>query len=326
MAVLIQKHVGTGSNYRMIPLLVTIRSMHIQTIILLCLMRSIVVPCYNTAFMIPPGMTSESKIITSASSNTSTSTSVKAKTKKEDDNKAMAFLKKIGKVGGTKIDFTNAIGVDEGSDGKASSAAGKCDHDVAIKKARQAYKSCIESGTIDDLSETFPITSSGTRWAGVTDKVMGGVSSGTLVREKVDNRWSNVLTANVRLENDGGFVQMVTDLSLDHSVTSTVDASQYAGVELDVFYTGDADKENFNVHLKDSNCLRQFSSYRATFEIPYRETWITVKLPWAAFDGFGWGAVENLLDYSNLRRIGLVAIGKKMDVTLALSSIRFFQN
>jgi len=247
-------------------------------------------------------------------------------TKTKRDNKAMSFLKKIGKVGGTKIDFTNAIGVDEGSGGaKISSSAGKWDHDIAVKKAIHAYRSCVDSGTIDDLSETFPITSSGTQWAGVTDEVMGGSSSGSLVREESHGRTSNVLTANVRLENDGGFVQMVTDLALDHSVSNTVDASQYDGVEFDVYYVGDADRETFNVHLKDSNCVRQFSSYRATFELPQGQ-WTTVRLHWARFEGFGWGAVENLLDRSALRRIGLVAIGKKMDASLALSSIRFMQD
>jgi hypothetical protein len=171
-----------------------------------------------------------------------------ATTETKGDNKAMAFLKKIGKVGGSKVDFTNAVGVDEGSGGaKISSNRGKWDHDRAMKKAKHAYRSCVDSGTIDDLSETFPITSSGTQWAGVTDGVMGGSSSGVLVREECKGRMSNVLKANVRLENDGGFVQMVTDLALDPSVSNTVDASKYDGIEFDIYYEGDSDKESFNV-------------------------------------------------------------------------------
>jgi hypothetical protein len=75
--------------------------------------------------------------------------------------------------------------------------------------------------------------------------------------------------------------------------------------------------------LKNANCLRQFSSYRATFELPEGQ-WTTIRLPWDSFCGHGCGAVENALDVSSLRRIGVVAIGKGMDVTLALSSIRFF--
>lgn len=242
------------------------------------------------------------------------------------DNKAMAFLRKIGKVGGTKVDFANAVGVDEGSGGaKIASKAGKWDHDMAIKKAMHAYRSCVDSGTIDDLSETFPFTSCGTQWAGVTDGIMGGSSSGSLVREEFQGRISNVLRANVKLEKDQGFVQMVTDLALDHSVSNTVDATKYDGIEFDIYYVGDNSREFFNLHLKDSNCVRQFSSYRAKFELPEGE-WTTVRLPWSKFEGFGWGAVENLLDHSALRRIGLVAIGKEMDVSLALSSIRFMQD
>lgn len=41
----------------------------------------------------------------------------------EDDNKAMAFLRKKGKVGGV-ADFTNAMGVDEGPAGKTSGSGG----------------------------------------------------------------------------------------------------------------------------------------------------------------------------------------------------------
>ena len=78
------------------------------------------------------------------------------------------------------------------------------------------------------------------------------------------------------------------------------------------------------VSLKDSNCLhKKSSSYRATFELP-SDKWTTVKLPWTIFNGFGPGTEGNIVDQSNLRRIGLVAYGRKMDVTLALSSIRLF--
>ena len=165
-----------------------------------------------------------------------------------NDNKAMAFLKKIGKVGGAKVDFANAIGVDEGSGGaKISSNTEKWNHEIAIRKARHAYSSCVDSGTIDDLSETFPMTCSGTQWRGVTDEIMGGSSSGSLVREEFQGRMSNVLTANVRLENDGGFVEMVTDLALDHSVSNSVNASTYNGVEFDIFYQGDVERESFSV-------------------------------------------------------------------------------
>jgi hypothetical protein len=163
------------------------------------------------------------------------------------DNKAMTFLRKMGKVGGEKIDFTNAIGVDEGSGGKKTGS--KWGRSGAIRKAKSAYQSCVVSGMIDDLSEAFPITSSGTQWAGVTDRVMGGTSSGTLVREEdFEGRLSNVLRAKVRLDNsEWGFVQMATDLAVYCSASSTVNASDFVGIELDLFYKGESEKESFNV-------------------------------------------------------------------------------
>jgi hypothetical protein len=147
------------------------------------------------------------------------------------DNKAMAFLRKIGKVGKVSgVDFVNSIGVDEGPVGK-SQGGGTV---PSVRKAKSAYRPCVVSGVIDDMSESFPVTSSGTLWSGFTDRVMGGVSFGSLTREEFDGRQANVLRGHVSLANNGGFVQMATDLALDPTVSATVDASEYDGIELDI--------------------------------------------------------------------------------------------
>lgn len=156
------------------------------------------------------------------------------------DNQAMAFLRRKGLVGGSK-DFTNAIGIDEGPAGK-NGPAGK-----AVRKASHSYKSCVESGVIDDFSEAFPLTSSGTEWSGFSDRVMGGVSVGSLLREAIDGRQCNVLRGQVSLANNGGFIQMANDLTNDPSKSKLVDASQYDGIELDVLCKGDTQTETFNV-------------------------------------------------------------------------------
>jgi hypothetical protein len=91
-----------------------------------------------------------------------------------EENKAMSFLRKVGKVGGVaNVDFTNAMGVDEGPAGKMSGPGVK-----PVRKAKSAYQAVTVNGVVDDLSEPFPVTSSGTQWAGFTDQVMGGRSSG----------------------------------------------------------------------------------------------------------------------------------------------------
>jgi hypothetical protein len=50
-------------------------------------------------------------------------------------------------------------------------------------------------------------------------------SKGSVTREVVDGKLANVLRGSVSLENNGGFVQMATDLALDPSVSRTVDMS-----------------------------------------------------------------------------------------------------
>ena len=233
------------------------------------------------------------------------------------DNKAMAFLRKIGRVGGNK-DFVNAVGSDEGPAGKASGPS-------LMTKAPAAFQSCVDSGTIDDMSENFPYTSCGTTWRGFTDQVMGGVSYGRLEREQdVEGRTANVLHGKVSLYNNGGFVQMATDLSLDPFVGS-VDASDYDGIELDVLCQGKDDTGSFNVHLRNPACARQNSSYRATFQIESGKGWKTVRLPWKDFKGFGPGPESTPFDVTELRRVGIVAIGRKIeDLNLALGGLRFY--
>ena len=68
-----------------------------------------------------------------------------------------------------------------------------------LEKTSNAYKSCIESGVIDDMSESFPLSSSGTEWSGFTDQVMGGVSKGMLTREAVEGRTANVMKGKVHV-------------------------------------------------------------------------------------------------------------------------------
>jgi hypothetical protein len=155
----------------------------------------------------------------------------------------MDFLKKVGKVGGAaNKDFRFAIGIDEGPSTKATQDPTK------VRKSKDAFRPCTESGVIDNMTEDFPVTSSGTQWNGFTDQVMGGCSMGTLTREKFEGKWANILRGKVSLENNGGFIQMATDIAVYSDIESnTVDASKYDGVELDVRCEADGDHEEFNI-------------------------------------------------------------------------------
>ena len=169
----------------------------------------------------------------------------------------------------------------------------------------------LASNVIDALSRSPLLASIGTQWQLVTDQVMGGVSRGTLVHETVGGRPAIHLRGSVSLENDGGFVQMGLDLAPDGS---TVDASKWIGLELDVFGNG----EEYNLHIRTSDLTRPQQSYRQSFKAD--SIWQTVRLP---FNRFRPHRTDVPLDVSRLRRVGLVAIGRVFSADIALGGMRF---
>ena len=168
------------------------------------------------------------------------------------------------------------------------------------------------SDVIDDLSRNPPLATIGTQWQVVTDQVMGGMSSGTLVREIVGGRPAIHMCGNVSLENNGGFVQIGLDLAPDGNA---VDASSWTGIELDVLGNG----EEYNMHLRTPDLNRPWQSYRHGFKA--LTNWQTVRLTFGSFIPHRTVAPLDLL---RLRRVGLVAIGRAFSADLALGGMRFF--
>jgi Complex I intermediate-associated protein 30 (CIA30) len=165
---------------------------------------------------------------------------------------------------------------------------------------------------IDDLSGDDLVATIGTRWQLVTDRVMGGVSDGTLVRESVSGRPALRMRGDVSLENNGGFVQMALDLAPGGGV---VDASSWTGIELDVI----GNDEDYGVHLRTDAVERPWQSYRQSFRAG--AAWRTVQL---AFADFVPHRIEVPLDVRRLRRIGLIAIGRAFTADLAVGGVRFY--
>ena len=151
-----------------------------------------------------------------------------------------------------------------------------------------------------------------TPWRLVSDRVMGGVSDGSLTREDVAGRPALRLQGQVSLENDGGFLQMARDLAPDGG---PVDASGFDGIALTVLGNG----QDYNLHLRTDALSRPWQSFRAVFAAPPR--WVTHRLPWSAFAPH---RTEAPFDPARLRRVGLVAIGRAFEADLALAELRVF--
>ncbi|MDJ0948846.1 MAG: CIA30 family protein [Alphaproteobacteria bacterium] len=167
---------------------------------------------------------------------------------------------------------------------------------------------------IDDFAGADLLSRLGTRWRGVSDRVMGGISEGALGRDVIDGRPCLRLTGDVRLENNGGFIQAALDLAPSGT---TLDASDYSGLRLVVRGNG----ERYSVHLRTPDAIRPWQSYRAHFVAG--ANWQTIELPFETFEPY---RLEAQLDVTRLRRIGLVAIGRAFRADLAVAELRFYRS
>lgn len=162
---------------------------------------------------------------------------------------------------------------------------------------------------VDDFARDDLVSALGTRWEGTSDRVMGGISQGRLVLEtRAGRRWLR-LTGRVRLENDGGFVQMGLDLAPGGAA---VDLSAYRAVRLLVRGNGEA----YGCHLRTAACARPWQSYRAAFTAAPDPA--EVVLPFA---GLAPHRVDAPFDPRTLRRLSLIAIGRAFDADLAVGRI-----
>ena len=165
---------------------------------------------------------------------------------------------------------------------------------------------------IDDRQLGDFRTLHGTSWRLVTDQVMGGISDGQLTVDEAAGRPCIRLHGRVRLENSGGFLQAALDLKGEASGAF----SSYEGVLLDVYGNG----ESYNVHLRTAAARLPWQSYRASFQAPAR--WQTVRLPFSRFEPY---RINTTLDVSQMRRIGIVAIGRAYSADLCLGRLALYK-
>jgi len=165
---------------------------------------------------------------------------------------------------------------------------------------------------IDDRSSGDMHANTGNAWYLITDSVMGGVSSGQVVTDTIENRPCLRMRGDVSLENNGGFVQLALNLSND--VLQNV--ADYSGILLEVY----GNNEQYNVHLRTQDILLPWQSYRASFTaIP---EWKMIRLPFAEFEAY---RIAKSLDLGRLKRIGIVAIGRKFYADLCIGKLGLYR-
>lgn len=174
------------------------------------------------------------------------------------------------------------------------------------------YSMADDYFVIDDRQSSDMSATLGGSWRLITDGVMGGLSSGSLVQDEIEGRSCLRLYGNVRLENRGGFLQA----ALDIQQTAASDASGYQGLLLEVF----GNDRDYNLHLRSDDVWLPWQSYRASFHAPHR--WREIKLPFEDFSGY---RIGTKLDLEHLERIALLAIGEEFSADLCVARLAFYR-
>jgi len=184
---------------------------------------------------------------------------------------------------------------------------------LAILGALMVSATVADTLLIDDFAVADGSSRLGTPWRLVTDGVMGGISTGRMSLGQVDGRRALCLLGEVRLENNGGFIQAALDLAPERDL----DASAYIGIRLLVRGNG----ETYNLQLKTADLLLPWQSYRSSF--PAGAEWREIRLPFGGFEPHRTGVP---LDTAHLRSLGLVAIGHAFAADLCVAEIGLYRD
>lgn len=127
---------------------------------------------------------------------------------------------------------------------------------------------------------------------------MGGVSGS---RFKVTETGNAVFSAEVSLENYGGFASLINE-------ADSYDLSNYDGIELKV--RGDGKKYKFYVK---NNTKRDSTLYQSVF-LSEKDKWLTIKIPFCEFiPTFRGGVLKDApqVDVKNISAIGFLISDKQ---------------
>ena len=166
---------------------------------------------------------------------------------------------------------------------------------------------------IDDRSNKDMTSNLGTKWQLVTDGVMGGLSQGQLTLDNYKGRNCLRMRGTVTTENNGGFVQIALSLSEQ----GDFDASAYTGVEIEVA----GNNELYNIHFRTGDLWFPWQSYRSSFTAA--GDWQTYRIPFSELEKY---KTFHKFSQDDIKRIGLVAIGREFQADLCLADIRFYND
>ena len=111
---------------------------------------------------------------------------------------------------------------------------------------------CSQSNAEIIFTDKFHPTN---EWTFISDKVMGGISTGKFGVEEVDGVMCYRMTGDVSTKNNGGFIQIRTKLIPE------INSKNYNGIYVKVY----GNEKNYNIHLRTGLTVAPWQYYRYTF-------------------------------------------------------------
>ncbi len=148
------------------------------------------------------------------------------------------------------------------------------------------------------------------RWSYFSDQVMGGISEGQVEFLAQEGESYAHMTGLVSTENNGGFIQIRTDVA-----KGSVDKA--AGVYLKVR----GNSQGYFIHLRTSGTVLPWQYYQAGFEVT--SDWQIIRLPLPDFKRSGsW--LRNTIKPSSIRSLGVLAYGRDHRAEIDVAEIGFY--
>jgi len=169
---------------------------------------------------------------------------------------------------------------------------------------------CYTDMILDKLKNP-KYTNQSQQWNFITDQVMGGISTGNFIVEKVDGVMCYRMTGDVSTKNNGGFIQIRAKLNPE------INSKEYDGVYLKIY----GNEKNYNLHLRTELTLAPWQYYSFTFATT--KDWREIRAPFKEFQKSNFYQPKSILG-QNIKSIGLVAGFDNFKSDICLGEIGFY--
>ncbi|PPR40445.1 MAG: hypothetical protein CFH22_01539 [Alphaproteobacteria bacterium MarineAlpha5_Bin12] len=150
-------------------------------------------------------------------------------------------------------------------------------------------------------------------WQYISDRTMGGISDGGASLEQDGDMFFARLTGNVSTENNGGFIQIRTNLSFTDFEQKS---KKLKGIRLNVR----GNEEIYHIFIRTTETRSYRDYYSTTFKATSK--WTMIELPFSEFTH----RVSNNSDLEgkNIISLGIVAYGRDFVSDVSVSNIIFY--